>query len=129
MQIIDTAAALARALDQPLDPALRALLVTRRDQLGSHVEEAARFIVVEPPDTLADVEAAVGFPIAIEGEPTWEWTQRHGGGWVEIVVVLSDDGPADVVLVRDADGSDPELTRLLHDHTAPAADQEATETA
>ena len=69
MHIIDTRAALARALDQPLDPDLRRFLTTRLAELGEHVWEAARFIVVEVGDTLAEAEAAIGFPFLLDGEP------------------------------------------------------------
>lgn len=118
MLIIDTAAAMAHALDRPLDPDFRQLLTLRRDQAG----DAARFIVVQPGDTIISIEEAIGFPVMLhdgdDAAPAWEWAQRHDGGWIEVVFVLSDDGPADVLLVPDRDGTDADLIALLHIHTA-----------
>lgn len=129
MLIIDSTAAMAVALDQPLDPALRRLLTTRRDQLAGagDLGHAARFLVVEPRDTLADVEAALGFPIITGVEdgvrlddpdavPCWEWAENHDGGWVEAAFVYSEDGAADVLLVCEGQGIDPNLIALLRHH-------------
>ncbi len=124
--IIDTSAAFAPALERPIDAHLPAPLILRRDQLGGDIEDAARFFVVEPVDSIADVEAAVGFPLVIDDAPSWEWIERHEGGWIEIAFVFSDDGPADVLLVPDRTTIDPALADLLHRY-APAA-HEATGT-
>lgn len=111
--IIDRGA-LRRAIRDPaLDPHLRAALQLRHDQLGG---VGADFHVAGPGDTLADAEAAVGFPLAIDDAPTWEWTHRHPGGWTEVTFILSDDGPAQVLLVPD--DSDPAITDLLREHAA-----------
>lgn len=129
MLIIDSTAAMAVALDQPLDPALRRLLTTRRDQLAGAGElgDAARFLVVEPRDTLADVEAELGFPIvsgveegvcldAPDAVPCWEWAEHHDGGCLEATFLFSDDGAADVLLVCTGQGIDPDLIALLRHH-------------
>ncbi len=121
---IDTTTELTYANNELRDPYVQRLLTTRRDQLGDHMEEAARFLIVEPPDTLGDVEAAIGFPLTIDGEPTWEWIERHDGGWTEIVFILSDDGPADVLLVPTETDLDADLIALLQRH-APTDDQAA----
>jgi hypothetical protein len=112
MQTITDRAALRRAIRDPaLDPHLRAVLRLRHDQLGG---AGACFYVVQPHDRIADAEAAIGFPLTDEGEPCWEWLQRHPGGWCEVVFVLSDDGPAQVLLVPgDADAS---ITAVLREH-------------
>lgn len=127
MKIIDSAPALAVALARPLDPYLARLLTHRRDQLDGDIEDAARFIIVEPPDTLAAIEEAVGFPLtwtdADHPGPTWEWAERHNGGWTEIVFILSDDGAAEVLLVPDRDDLDPALTAIIREHVAPADDR------
>ena len=106
--------ALRRAIRDPtLDPHLRAVLARRSGQLGG---TGADFHVVQPGDALADAEAAVGWPVALDGAPCWEWTERHPGGWAEVVFVLSDDGPAQVLLVPgDADAS---IADLLREHAA-----------
>ncbi|WP_425228827.1 hypothetical protein [Sphingomonas sp.] len=127
MLIIDSASALAAALARPLDQPLARLLALRGSQLGVNIEDAARFIIVEPPDTLAAIEQAVGFPFswtnADHPGPTWEWAERHDGGWTEIVFVLSDDGAAEVLLVPDRDDLDPALSDIIREHVAPADDR------
>lgn len=121
MIVIADTESLDLALDQPLDPGLRHLLTARRTQLGSTIEEAARFIVIEPPDTLAHVEATIGFPLATDDGPSWEWTEDHGE-WIEVVFVFSDDGPADVLLVPINPDVDADLIATLRRH-ARADDQ------
>ena len=120
MIIIDSAKALAVAFARPLDTNLARLLMLRRGQLGGDVQDAACFIILEPPDTLADVEAAVGFPMLLDGVPTWEWAERHDGGWTEVVFVFGDS--ADVVLVPDGDDTDPTLIAIIQEHVTPADD-------
>lgn len=124
MYIIDTAAAMARALDQPLDPDLRRLLKLRRDQMAGH-EEAARYVVVEAGDTVASIEAAIGFPLVLDDQPAWEWAERHEGKIWEVVLVLSDDGPAEV-LIADEHNSHTDLITLLHVHGVDAVDRQRT---
>lgn len=106
--------ALRRAARDPtLDPHLRAVLHLRFHQLGG---AGADFHVVRPGDLLADAEGAVGWPMAIDGAPQWEWLDRHPGGWTEVVFVLGDDGPAQVLLVPDH--ADPTITGLLKERAA-----------
>lgn len=92
--LTDRAAIRAAARDPTLDPALRALLTLRHEQLGG---AGAHLHVLDPGDTVADAEAAAGWPLTIDGEQQWEWGERHPG-WTEVVFVLSDDGPAQVLL-------------------------------
>jgi hypothetical protein len=104
--------ALRRAIRDPaLDPHLRAVLRLRYDQLGG---VGADFHLIQTGDSLADVEAAVGFPMTVEDMPMWEWTRRHAGEIVEVTFILSDDGPAQVLLVPD--DADPAITDLLREH-------------
>lgn len=104
--------ALRRAIRDPaLHPHLRAVLRLRHDQLGGL---GADFHVIGDADSQADAEAAVGFPLAIDGAPTWEWTHRHPGGWTEVTFILSDDGPAQVLLVPDTSP----IAGLLREHAA-----------
>lgn len=121
MYIIDTPTAMARALDQPLDSALRRVLITRWPDVREN-SDAARFVIVEHGDCVASVEAAIGFPLLLhdgsDSAPAWEWAERHDGGWIEVVFVLSDDGPAEVLLVPERDGTDADLIALLHLHAA-----------
>lgn len=99
MLTLTTRAALRRAIRDPaLDPHLRAVLRLRHDQTGG---AGADFHVAQPGDAPTDAEAAVGWPMLIDGSPQWEWAERHPGGWAEVVFVLSDDGPAQVLLAHE----------------------------
>ncbi|KTR84461.1 hypothetical protein NS277_04750 [Novosphingobium barchaimii] len=115
-------AALARALDSPLDRVLRELLRQRCDQLladtgGDYdLGDLAEFLVVEPHDAVADVEAAAGYPVVTK--PAFEWVADHGG-WYEAVTILSDDGFGIVLFVPHSDGVDPSLLALLRDLARP----------
>lgn len=118
MFIIDSPAAMARALDQPLPRDLRNLLVTRLAQL-QEAPEATRFIVVGRNDSLTDVEAAIGMALLLidgadEG-PTWEWAERHGS-IIEVAFILGD--AADVLLVPERDSTNAELLALIYRHAA-----------
>lgn len=105
------AAICAAALDARLDVHLRALLRFRYEQLGG---TGACFHVAQPGDTLADAEAAVGWPMTEEGEPCWEWCKHHPGGWHEVTFVLSDDGPAQVLIA--GSDADPAILNVIRAH-------------
>lgn len=117
---IDNAAALARALDSPLDNAIKHLLITRRDELAEHIEcdisELAQWIVIEPGDSVADVEDAAGLPIITD--PAFEWVLDHGGLF-EVPTILSDDGFGVVLIVPDVEGIDPALLTMCREHARP----------
>jgi len=125
---IRSSAGFARALNGPLAPDLRRLLLRRRDQLldGADLDlgRLVHFIVVQPGDTIATIEADAEVTIATNfadggrfGEPdfvpSFEWVQHHEGGWIEAVLILSDDGFAVALFVPDHIDTDPELLRLL----------------
>ncbi|NII58345.1 hypothetical protein [Sphingomonas aerolata] len=127
MLSIRNSADLDRALDAPLEPYLRCLLTLRRDQLvgdtGLDLGEFMHAIVVRVGDTLAQVEAEAGVPIAtnlIDGkrlgdaefEPSFDYVRRCEG-WLEAVIILTDDGFALVLLVPDLITVDPSITLLL----------------
>lgn len=117
--------ALARALDSPLDPLLKALLVRRRDQLladagGDYIlSELAQFVVIDPHDAVAKIEQVAGYPLVTS--PAFEWVADHGGLF-EAVTILSDDGFAAVLLVPDTSGIDQALLTLLRDLATRADD-------
>ena len=116
MLIIRNAADLARALDSPIEPQLKHMLALRRDQLftdtgGDHeLGDLVHFIVIESLDTIADIETGIGFPLFTE--PAFEWVQDHFG-WLEGIVILSDDGFGIALFVPDRDGIDPEMLSVL----------------
>lgn len=121
LNITDTAA-LARALDSPIDHLARDLLRQRCDQLledtGGEYElgDLAHFIVVEAHDAVPDIEAAAGYPLVTS--PVFEWVADHGG-WYEAVTILSDDGFGIVLFVPDSDEVDRSLLALLRDLARP----------
>lgn len=113
MHIIHTWAELATYLNSPITPDLRSLLQTRRNQLIEYgdLSELGVFVIIQPGDTMAVIEDAVGWPILIEGVPSWEWLQQHGSLW-EMPFVLSDSGAGHVLIVPDEDGIDTALRDL-----------------
>lgn len=111
LSLLDRAAIRAAARDPAHDPYLRAVLKLRFEQLGV---AGAHFHVVQRGDTLADAEAAAGFPLVLDEAPCWEWVESHPGGWTEIVLILSDDAPAQVLLVPD--DADPSVLAPLASH-------------
>ncbi len=127
MLSIRNSADLARAFTGMMDPVLRSLLTTRRDQWldGADIDlsELVHVIIVQHGDTLAAVEAEAGVPIATNlvdgsrlGDPafvtSFEWVQRHPG-WLEAVMILSDDGFGIALFVPDLIEIDPAITLLL----------------
>lgn len=105
--LTDRGALLAVIRDPGADPALRAVLALRFEQLGG---AGAHFHIADTGDGPAEAESAIGWPALLEGEPCFEWRQEHPGGWHELVFVLSDDGLAQVLLLRD----DSPIIALLH---------------
>lgn len=126
MLSIRNSADMDRALVSLLDPTLRRLLTLRRDQLaedGLDLDEIVHIIVVRPGDTLAAVEAEAGVAIATnlvdgsrlgdpEFEPLFEYVTR-ADGWLEAVMILSDDGFGLVLFVPDTIDIDPAISLLL----------------
>ncbi|MCB4862731.1 MULTISPECIES: hypothetical protein [Sphingobium] len=113
MHIIHTWQELAAYLDSPIPSDLKCLLQTRRDQLMEYgdLSELGIFAIIAPGDTMAAIEDATGWPILMEGTPTFEWVQRHGTIF-EMPFVLSDSGAGHVLIVPDAEGIDPTLLDL-----------------
>lgn len=111
-------ASIASALQQPLHPEMIDLIRRRRAILGGDLPFAdmAHFVVVEPGDTIDDIEAVISWPIRPDldtGIPSWEWVLAHEGVCYETVFVLSDDGYAVILFVQIAENMDPELTGML----------------
>jgi hypothetical protein len=131
MLSIRNSADMDRALVSLLDPALRRLLTLRRDQLAEDkldLDEIVHIIIVRPGDTLAEVEAEAGVAIATnlvdgsrlgdpEFEPLFEYVTRKDG-WLEGVMILSDDGFGLVLFVPDTIEIDPAISLLLRRHAA-----------
>lgn len=110
-------ASIVSALQQPLHPELIDLVRRRRAILGNELPFAdmAHFMIVEPGDTIDEIEAAIRWPVRPDldtSTPSWEWVMDHGFCY-ETVFVLSDDGYAVVLLVPVVKGIDPELMGML----------------
>ena len=105
MQIIKTVA----ALNAVTDPSLRPILERYADML-----DLAELFIVEPTDTLADLEHARGWPFE-----DWEFIHHHPSGWYEAVFVLGQDGSGHVVFVPDRSDTGPALLQLCRDNSDP----------
>lgn len=97
---------------------LQDVLMRRRDQItegGQYdLSELAHVIVIEQGDTLTAVEAEAGIPL--RDDPPFEFIERHTGGWLEAVVILSDDGFGLAFFVPDSDAIDPNLRSVFAPH-------------
>ncbi len=138
MLSLTTRAAVEAAInDATLNPALRDLLALRARQLEGDTEpdvelgDLAHFHAVEPGDGTKEVKEALGFAVDInfvdercfgdpDFAPSWEWIERHGGGWFELAFVLSDDGFGHILLVPDRQDTDQRLLDLCKSHLTPA---------
>lgn len=122
MLSITNGGSLSRALKLPIDLQLKQLLIERRDQLGHKIFNEARFVIVQPGDSLSVLEAELGFSVFQNpvdctrfGEPDftpgWEWLAYHGHSF-EMVFIMTDDGFAHVVLIQDSPMQDRDLRAL-----------------
>ncbi len=79
----------------------REILVAHADRLEEFgdqlLAELCEFILVEPTDTIADLETKLGRAL---DPPPWEYVDRSDG-WYELVLVTGDDGFGYVVLIED----------------------------
>ena len=91
-------------------PDLRDAIETHpaRDILGAHADRLEEFddqplnelcevIILEPADTLTDLERKLGRALH---PPPWEYVELTDG-WYEFVLIISDDGFGYVLLVED----------------------------
>jgi hypothetical protein len=107
MQVIKTVA----ALEAVTDPSLRPHLERYADLL-----ELAELFIVEPTDTLADLEHARGWPFE-----DWEFISYHAASdWWESVFVLGQDGSGHIIFVPDRPDTDQALLQLCRDNSDAA---------
>ena len=117
------------ALSCPLDPQLRMLLLKRLDMLSEFsnfdLSELVHFVIVEPGDSIAAIEAELGFsPFVnfVDGarypDPAFtfscEWLIAHGP-WFETMFTRSDAGVGIVLLVPNRPDVEPTLLKLFND--------------
>lgn len=106
--------ALLRALSSSIDTRLKELLTERVRQLDvEDLTTAARFVIVQPGDSLKALENELGFAISADPEVGFgcEWVEDHGHTF-ELVFVLTDDGCAHVVLVPNQPNIDVDILNL-----------------
>jgi hypothetical protein len=125
MLIINDQSSLERALSLPIEPRVKGLITERVRQLtadGFDFAEIANFIIVQPGDSLAAVEKALGFsPLQnpVDGcvwpdpdfTPGWEWIEDHGDLY-ETVFIFDDSGFGRVLLIEASEGQDSRLLQL-----------------
>ena len=101
------------------DPDLRELLELRYQQLGT----LEGMIIVEPGDSMSDLEAAMGFTFQLfDDDPdsvSFEFIEDHGFCY-EMAFIFSDDGNATVLFIPKQGGINAELLNLCRLHAIPA---------
>lgn len=115
---------MARALTQPLDEHLHALLEERAAQLGPDGFNDTCIAIVELGEGIDKVAAEIGYPVTDEGEPTFEWVLLHPGGLIEVAFSFGD--MTHVVIAQDEDRADAALIALFRGHAIEAPATEAT---
>jgi len=121
MLTITDGGSLTRVFRTSIDRRLKRLLIERREQLGGDIAGEARFVIVQPGDTIQALEAELTFSVfqnPADGTrfgdpdftPGWEWIEDHGHCF-ELVFIFTDDGFTHVVLVEQSPGVDPDLLR------------------
>ena len=120
------------------DPQLRQLLDERFRDLGADgpydPDLYGHFVVVEPGDRVAALEAATGCPILRswfdetrfghpDFAPGFEWVAAHAG-YYEVAYVLNDDGFGVGLFVPRQPGIDPDLLALCAAYVTPAPEPE-----
>lgn len=114
---ITDSSSFARAMDSPIDPALKRFLQLRRDQLldGTNYDLAdlAHFICVQPGDTVAEIERVARYPL-LTPPTAFEWVADRDG-ILEAPVILDDSGYGIVLVVLQVHGVDPTVLSLLYD--------------
>ena len=123
------------SIDTIPDPDLRQLLqelAADLRQYNAPLSDLALFIIVQPGDTLADIEAQLGRSILASpwtgirfGQPgftpSWEIFEEHPG-WYELVFVMDDSGFGVELFIPKNRDIDPELLALCRTYATPGAD-------
>lgn len=121
MIAIHDRADMARALTLDLDPGVRAALSDRITALAGELIDHTSIVVIEPGDSEADIVREAGFSPLVEPfdgfrfgspgfHPWWDWLHDHGGLY-ELIVTFG-SAYACTLLIRDADGTPPDLLDL-----------------
>ncbi|WP_066273208.1 hypothetical protein [Hydrogenophaga palleronii] len=98
MRVLRDSASIRSAGVDPAEPSLSVLisrLIADLDDEGCDLTEMVRIVVVQPGDALSTIDAELGFPLL---ERPLDVIETHDG-WIELTMVLSDDGFGVVVYV------------------------------
>ena len=114
-------------------PGIRQLVTLRFQQLGSDFSDSIEFIIVEPGDDTAEVEAALGFPLqsSLDGlpfdhpdyVPLTEFIEGHTHDDAiifEPFVCVSDSGAGTTIFVPDEEAVPPDLLAVARAWATPA---------
>ncbi len=100
---------------------LRRLLERRFRQLQS--DDWGEFVLLEPGDGLLELDDQFGGWLVSESgefDPPYEWLAHHPGArCYELVLILSDDGHAGVLIVPDHSGVHPEIRAFCRARAEP----------
>lgn len=121
------------ALDQVEDAYIRGLLAQRFQEItidGYDYDELGIFVLVQPGDSITDLEQASGiwittglFNDACYGDPDfspcYEFLEWHAGHCYEMVHILNDSGYGVITIIPDAADIDPELLRFCKEYAVP----------
>ncbi len=125
------------SITQLSDPDLRGLIEQRVQSLSEFddcdLTELVAFLVIEPGDSLQDMDAQLGFSILsnrFDGTcfgdpdftPSFDILEEHLG-YYEIVFVMSDDGFGIEVFVPKHLGVPPELLAMCATYSTPAQEK------
>ena len=96
------------------------VMAQRLQELDEYtMEEIVFFVIVEPGDTWADIDKAVGSQLfTLDGSPLWEVIEKHSSCF-ELVVVLESSGYGAIVFVPDCPGMDADVLALCLQHATP----------
>ena len=124
---IDSVALTAAPTAAPVSDVLRQLIADRvHDWAATELLDLTYLLIVEPRDTEQSLVDAVGYsPLVntLDGKrfgdpafaPQFDWLERHAECW-ELVQTVANDGAAIVILIRDAEGVDPQLLALCREY-------------
>jgi len=115
------------------DAYMRALLDQRFRDIavpGYSYDELGMFIVVEPGDTISDIERVGGIWITTglfgdvkygeeDFSPCFEVLEAHSGRCFEMAYILNDDGYGVIVIVPETNDMDAELMRFCREYATP----------
>lgn len=105
------------------DAQITALIQRRMEELladeDTDMEELVSIVVLESPDTAADLESALKAPITTpDGGPLWEVIEAHDTCY-ELVFVLASSGYGALVFAPMA-AAHPSVLALCREHAIPA---------